>query len=267
MTRNLRVLSQLVLLVLVLGTLLGATCGPDQAAEVATQVAPTVNPIATEFNVVPGQATPTPVVIATPPAPGVTTPAATGTPTGLGAAPTAQCEDTGEQALIYSSLPISSPSRSNVEAVQNGIRMAIEAHGGKAGGFGIKYTALDDATAAAQKWTAEQETANANKAIQDGVTAYIGTFNSGAAAVAIPILNEAGIPMVSPANTAINLTLPGPPDPGLFESLYKAGPRNYFRVVPADHLQGVAGANWAKQLGATRVYVLHDQETYGLGLA
>ena len=35
---------------------------------------------------------------------------------------------------------------------------------------------------------------------------YIGEFNSGASEVSIPILNEAGIPQVSPANTYVGLT-------------------------------------------------------------
>jgi branched-chain amino acid transport system substrate-binding protein len=38
-------------------------------------------------------------------------------------------------------------------------------------------------------------------------------------------------------------------------------------VVPADDIQGSAGANWAKEQGVKSVYILHDTETYGKGLA
>ena len=47
---------------------------------------------------------------------------------------------------------------------------------------------------------------------------YIGEFNSGATAVSLPILNEAGVPQVSPGNTAVGITSddpgaePGEPD-------------------------------------------------------
>jgi branched-chain amino acid transport system substrate-binding protein len=43
--------------------------------------------------------------------------------------------------------------------------------------------------------------------------------------------------------------------------------RNYTRVVPSDEIQGAAGANWSKQLGATKVYVLDDTQLYGHGIA
>jgi branched-chain amino acid transport system substrate-binding protein len=94
---------------------------------------------------------------------------------------------------------------------------------------------------------------------------YIGTFNSGAAAVSIPILNAAGLVMISPANTAVGLTKPA--DPGEPEKYYPNGKRNYTRVVPADDLQGAAAAKWAKELGVKSVYILHDTETYGKGIA
>jgi len=100
------------------------------------------------------------------------------------------------------------------------------------------------------------------------VMVYLGTFNSGAAKVSIPILNRANLAMISPANTYPGLTkkVEGvePNEPDVY---YPSGRRNYSRVVPADDLQGAAAANWAKQLGAQRVYVLDDTELYGHGIA
>jgi branched-chain amino acid transport system substrate-binding protein len=96
---------------------------------------------------------------------------------------------------------------------------------------------------------------------------YIGTFNSGAAALSIPVLNQANLVMISPANTAVGLTLANPGDPGSPDKYYPTGKRNYTRVVTADQIQGAALAAWAQKLGATKVYVLDDQQVYGKGVA
>ena len=242
--------SLIAVLVLIFGLLLSA-CGGSTAGQTPTPGTQGVG----------SSPSPSTTTAASPSASPSGSPAAQETQTG------AKCPEKNETLLIYSSLPMTGPSRVQTVSVVNGMKLALQEHGGKAGGYKVEFKALDDATAAAGKWTQEKETENANRAIRDGATVYLGTFNSGAAAISIPILNEAGIPMISPANTAINLTQPGPPDPKLYESLYRNGPRNYFRVVPADNLQGTAAANWAKELGAKKVYVLNDQEVYGLGLA
>ena len=96
---------------------------------------------------------------------------------------------------------------------------------------------------------------------------YIGPYNSGAARASIPTLNNADLVMISPSNTYAGLTKPGkgqPNEPAIF---YPTGKRNYARVVPADDIQGAVGAGWAKQLGAARVFVLHDTELYGHAVA
>ena len=104
-------------------------------------------------------------------------------------------------------LPLQGASRPQTTALVNGIKLALEQAGGKAGDFTVKYESLDDSTAQAGSWTPEATQANASKAAQDDSTAvYIGEFNSGASAISIPILNEAGVPQISPANTAVGLT-------------------------------------------------------------
>jgi branched-chain amino acid transport system substrate-binding protein len=98
---------------------------------------------------------------------------------------------------------------------------------------------------------------------------FIGHYNSGAAKLTIPILNQACLVMISPANTYPGLTkeVPGVTEPGEPDSYYPAGYRNYTRVITTDDKQGAAGAEWAKRLGATKVYVLDDTQVYGKGLA
>jgi branched-chain amino acid transport system substrate-binding protein len=146
--------------------------------------------------------------------------------------------------------------------------MAVEERGGKVGNYTIVYEPLDDATPAKGSWDEGKEAENANRAINDAdVMAYIGTFNSGAAKVSIPLMNRANLVMVSPANTYPGLTKPGKGEANEPDVYYPTGKRNYARVVPADDLQGAVGAKEAQQLGAKRVYVLDDSELYGRGLA
>ena len=73
------------------------------------------------------------------------------------------------------------------------IRMALEDFGNAAGGFALEYEALDDGIAANQGgWDAGKEAENANLVVNDpDVMVYIATYNSGAAKISIPILNQA----------------------------------------------------------------------------
>src|SRR5439155_2593524 len=167
------------------------------------------------------------------------------------------------------SLPRTGASKGQTDTIVNSINMALAEVNNKVGNFNIVYEDLDDATAAKGQWDAGKESENANRAVNDKqVVAYIGTFNSGAAKVSIPILCAANLVMVSPANTYPGLTknVPGVDagEPGLY---YPNCKRNYTRVVPSDELQGSAGANWAKQLGVQRAYVLDDTGLYGHGIA
>jgi branched-chain amino acid transport system substrate-binding protein len=170
---------------------------------------------------------------------------------------------------IYSSLPLQGASRPQSEDVINGEKLALKEHGGKAGDIKIKYVSLDDSTAAAGKWDAGQTKANARKAAQDESTiAYLGEFNSGASANSIPTLNEAGILQVSPSNTALGLTKGGEgAEPGEPDKYYPTGKRTYGRVVPIDTIQGAAQAQYMKDEGVTKLYVLSDKEVYGQGVA
>jgi branched-chain amino acid transport system substrate-binding protein len=73
--------------------------------------------------------------------------------------------------------------------------------------------------------------------------------------------------MVSPANTYPGLTKPGLGEANEPQVYRPSGKINYFRVVPADDIQGEVAATWAKELGVKKVFVLHDRELYGKGVA
>ncbi len=169
---------------------------------------------------------------------------------------------------IVSSLPLTGSSRVQSETMVLGIKMALEEANYKAGPFTIDYDSWDDASAQAGTWDPAKEKDNASRAAADpDVMVYIGTYNSGASKIAIPILNRAGLVQVCPAASYSGLTKPGFGDKGEPEIYYPAGFRNFCRVVPADDIQGLAGAWWADQLGIKKVYILDDKELYGSGLA
>jgi branched-chain amino acid transport system substrate-binding protein len=180
----------------------------------------------------------------------------------------------GNVIRIYSSLPLTGSSKDQSQTLVNAIQMALDDIGGPektVAGFKIDYVSLDDATAQAGQWDANQEMVNANKAASDpDAMAYIGTFNSGAAKISIPVLNKAGLAMISPANTYPGLTrkvegLTEANEPSVY---YPTNLRNYFRVVVGDDVQGPAMVAFAANtIKAKRFYVIDDSQTYGKGLA
>lgn len=173
----------------------------------------------------------------------------------------------GPTATIVSDFPLQGSARPQNETIVNAIKLALEQRNNKAGDVTIDYQSQDDATAQAGKWDEAKCTQNAQSAAQNqDIVGWIGPFNSGCAAVEIPILNQAGLGMVSPAATALGLTKPSS-DPSEPDKYYPTGERNYTRVIVADDKQGRAGALWMRDLGVKRVYILDDQETYGKGLA
>ena len=174
--------------------------------------------------------------------------------------------------LIASDLPLQGSGRTQTTQMTRAIKFIFASHGWKAGKYTLAYQSCDDSTAQAGKWDSGKASANANAYAQNSsVVGVLGTFNSGAAEIEIPILNRAAngpIAMISPANTYVGLTHGGPGtaagEPGKY---YPTGKRNYARVVAADDFQGAADAILAKALGVKKIYILNDKEAYGLGVA
>jgi branched-chain amino acid transport system substrate-binding protein len=132
--------------------------------------------------------------------------------------------------------------------ISNGVELAIEQHNAKSGVTQvklIKYDTQGDPT---------QATNQAKKAITDKVVGVIGPAFSGESKTAVPILDEAGIPNVSPSATAV--------------SLAQNGWKTWHRVLANDDVQGPGDADFiAKTVGAKNVAVIDDQSEYGKGLA
>ena len=174
--------------------------------------------------------------------------------------------------IVASDFPLQGASRTQTDQIVAAIRLELQNREYKAGDYKIGYQSCDDATAQAGKWDSGKCSQNANAyAANDKVLGVIGTFNSGCAAIEIPVLNQApdgGIAMISPANTYVCLTQGGPGcDATEPDKYYPSGSRNYVRVVANDAYQGAAVAEFAQSVGVKKIYVLNDKEAYGLGVA
>ena len=162
-------------------------------------------------------------------------------------------------ALIVSDLPMQGDSAERSRQQVDAIRIVLEKDGWKAGDTTVGFQACDDSIAKTGLWDAATCRSNAKAYADDPrVLGVIGTYNSGCAAEEIPILNEAGVAMVSPGNTAVCLTEKSPLcEDGQPDSLYPSGKRNYARVVPNDAFQGAALAEFAQKQGIQRPYILY----------
>ena len=209
---------------------------------------------------------------------GATTEASSGGGEGVEALPSSSCtaveyEGEGEpDVLIASDFPLQGSSRTQTTQIVEAIRYLLEEANYKAGDHNVAFQSCDDSTAQAGKWDSGKCSTNAQAyAGNEKVVGVIGTFNSGCAAIVIPVLNQApggGVAMISPANTYVCLTEGGPGCDGTEpDKYYPSGSRNYARVVAHDAYQGAAVAEFAKEQGVTSVYILNDKEAYGLGVA
>jgi branched-chain amino acid transport system substrate-binding protein len=96
------------------------------------------------------------------------------------------------------------------------------------------------------------QAAGTKVASDPSVVAAIGTNCSSAARAAIPLLFAAGIPMVSPSNTAPDLTAADRPAEYAF----------YMRTAHNDTIQGAAMAEYAYEKGFRNAATIHDGSLY-----
>lgn len=193
------------------------------------------------------------------------------------ALPSASCGpirqgDEAPDVLIASDLPLQGANRSLTTEMADAIEYVLEQREWKAGDLNVGYQSCDDSTAQAGSWDSAKCSSNARSyANNESVLGVVGTFNSGCAKLEIPVANRAPngpLAYVSPANTYPGLTEGGPgTESGEPNNYYPTGKRNYARVVWNDQFQGAANALLAKELGLSKIFVLNDSETYGLGIA
>jgi branched-chain amino acid transport system substrate-binding protein len=130
---------------------------------------------------------------------------------------------------------------------KRGAEMAVEAKG-EILGHPIELTGEDSLCSAEGG-----QTAATKLAADPTLVGVIGTNCSSAARAAIPIICGANIAMISPSNTAIDLTLPDRP----------ADYHCYLRTAHSDAVQGAAAANFANEyLQITTAATVHDGSIY-----
>ncbi len=164
------------------------------------------------------------------------------------------------QKLIVSDFPLKGASAERSRQMNAAIIQELARKGWQAGQkIQLAFQACDDSLGSTGEWDPGLCRSNAQAyASNPDVIGVIGTYNSGCAQIEIPILNRAGVPMVSPGNTYVCLTQPSrslcsPDEPGRY---YPTGKRNYARVVPNDAVQGAGLASFARAIGIHRPFVL-----------
>jgi branched-chain amino acid transport system substrate-binding protein len=171
--------------------------------------------------------------------------------------------------LIATDFPMQGSSRTQTLQIVGAARLLLDQQDWKAGDQKVALQVCDDSTAQAAKWDPDKCSRNAHAYAQnESLIGVIGTFNSGCAAIEIPVLNQApggGLMLLSPANTYGCLTEPCAGNEP--EKYYPSGTRNYARVAPSDPNQGAVMAEFAKAQGVNSIYILNDKEAYGLGVA
>ena len=171
---------------------------------------------------------------------------------------------------IASELPTTGTDGSEGLPAQNGVQLAVN-QASLPDGYTLSLITYNDVSAALGKHDPDQGAKNVTDMVGNPcIFGFVGPFNSNVGISEIPISEDAGLAMISPANTNPGLTLEQYAQAnGInFSTLHPAGkPESYFRIPGNDVAQGTLDADLAVQLGAKTAYVVDDQETYGVGLA
>lgn len=165
----------------------------------------------------------------------------------------------GKTLTIGISFPLNGSALAAAGPARDGALLAIKE--AAIDGYTIKAKVLDHAKEGAHN--PDQAAADMLTFVGDeSVIAVVGPFNSASARAQIPVSSEAGLLQCSPSNT--NPTLTKGADG---EALRGGRAVNYVRVATTDDLQGPAVAVYAKENGATKIYILDSTDAYGKGVA
>ena len=152
---------------------------------------------------------------------------------------------------IATQTPLSGEQAQIGEHIKLGAQLAVEEAASRLrkAGFELVFVPYDDQA------KPEVGVANARNIVADpDVLLVVGHFNSGVALPASEVYKELLLAMISPANTATEIT--------------DRGYSNVNRVCGRDDIQGPVGARFAaKNLKVKSVYLIHDKTLYGQGVA
>jgi branched-chain amino acid transport system substrate-binding protein len=149
----------------------------------------------------------------------------------------------GRTLVVYTVLPLTGPLGASSRDMVDGAKLALAEAGGKAGRFTVTFAALDETGAPAEA---------ARAAIRDLQTvAVIGAGTSRSGRVMVPLLDAAGVALVSPGATQTNLTSDA--------RFHPSGATTFGRIVGTD-------ADQVRQMLDTadgRVAIEHDGSETG----
>jgi branched-chain amino acid transport system substrate-binding protein len=146
--------------------------------------------------------------------------------------------------------PITGPNASYGAQIKNGVEQAVEDINAAGGINGQKLQIVigDDVS------DPKQGVSVANKFAAEGVKFVVGHFNSGVSIPASEVLQDAGIPIITPAATNPTFT--------------ERGMWNTFRTCGRDDQQAaIAGAYLVEKYKGKKVAIVHDKTPYGKGVA
>jgi branched-chain amino acid transport system substrate-binding protein len=160
------------------------------------------------------------------------------------------CVDIGPSDPVHIAylLVVAGPNETLGVDSRNGIEIAIDDSGAKILDHAVKFDGEDGGCSAEGG-----QAAGTKLAADPTIVAVIGTSCSSEARVAVPLLSQAGFSIVSPSNTAPDLTEAGNPNnfPG------------YLRTAHNDTVQGAKAAEFAfTTLGVKKAATIHDGSLY-----
>jgi branched-chain amino acid transport system substrate-binding protein len=173
--------------------------------------------------------------------------------------------------FVAGALPTYGGERVPAEATKAAIEARIRARGGRAGAHRVAYVDYVTSSIGSGGQENEQECRSAAGRIakDDRVVAVIGALSPICARTLIPVLDQAGIAVVSPTNSTSGLTHEVPEwrrvgpcflcTPG---QLYPTGRRNFARVIATEDSEGRAAAVLLHRLGVKRALVLTNGDQF-----
>jgi branched-chain amino acid transport system substrate-binding protein len=151
--------------------------------------------------------------------------------------------DGSPQRLIVSNLPLEDSAHTAMHQMTQAIKLELKGRGFRAGRFTVGYLSCDDSGPAGTSSRARC-VANARSAAKLArVVAVIGTLDSACARAKLPVLASAKLLLLTPLNTADDLT---------------RGRGEVARLSATDSAQTAAAARFLRGTGARRVAVLSD---------
>jgi branched-chain amino acid transport system substrate-binding protein len=156
--------------------------------------------------------------------------------------------------------------------VTQALKTVLRERGWQAGDFSVGLQVCNEVAASGDAPSPGKCRRNARAFARNrSVLVVQGPQTSACAIEMAPILNRAPsgpLPLLSAGPTYLGLTRSGPgvepTEPGRY---FPTGTRSFLRLAPPDDAQGAAGAVYAREMGAKRVFVLNDDEPYGFGVA